>query len=695
MTELNQMMEQFVKSGILTEEAVATIVQEFEVAVKEKTEDELTFRIQALKEKLAEEAREVAAKEFRAKEIKIVEEAENYIDLSVKEKIEDKILQLEKDAKRNKEILEEQVLNTVNQYLKTEIMPNVNKIIVEEELAKAKSKLLEESQAKDEAIDQLTKITNNLSKLIQENKSESQSAYLKKVNEMKKLEEELARDLLAEENKIARKAAHARKLHEEAEMTWAEKKAKRQAEKAATSAALNARKAQGPVGPAKKISAFDDDESGPDYDNLEDFNLDDTDDAELEELMNIKDNFKPSKVKAKTSGLAKEIIDYIDRIGVASYKHDKTLEGNFGIKNAGKVTEKLQQIRRDLELPIYYYWSGNKSMADNRKFPNIETLNKEGTPVLDELLANKDIAEQILNTFNNAVDYTDAVGLTSDVLKSIKDEYLGTGTGSGGDRGKDVYDARKKAGGNVRFVRDSDATGAETQRTGKTALERQQERIKKESRRISTAKLKMEQLKKELTSLKEEEKKKIIAAKHDEKRKQQIIQEARKFFREQKAAKVIEEQKKAKAKLVQEQKRIKEAKAAQIRRLSIIEEAREFFVNKKEKEIHELKLKEESRKRDLADKLNQFVEESLKGLKDKDASEVRKQLKGKNFSEIRSSIRSIIRNVVEEGMRAKMARKTKIEQPEAKGKGLIQESLKHEVKKGESNNPYDLASRLI
>lgn len=725
MTELSQMMEQFVKSGILTEEAVATLIKEFDNAVKDKADEELSFRVDALKAQLAEEAKVAAAKDFRSKEITIVEEAEKYIELSVKEKSEAEKAQLRLEVKKHKEVLEEQVLNTINDYIRQDILPNVNKIIIEEELTKAKKKLLEESRAKDQAIQQLTEITNQLSRVIQENKDETESVYLKKQKRMAMLEEELARRKQAEENQIARKASIVKGLKEEASDEYtldpAAKDVTKYLDKVGDTELpritgkdpvwgpkidklLAELKSLGNPDVEAAIVAIPKNKKGGQY---------------LKELQNIKVRFETAQKIAgraespfaATKDDVKKVTDLFEMDKLLDSKQDKKLGNLVGIST--EAAADLKDIATTgaitLNQILKYLWSGGRWLGEAelpKAIAAIEPLGENGQPEIEILFKERPEAAKLLGGY--AAKRLNKI-IEGGVTDEIKQKIIADGSTAAwkAEQGmkdlaadlKEISSAKDKPKSN--FMRNFQATGAETQETGKTALERQKERLNKESKQLSKSEMILEDLKQSINSLKEEEKKTILLKRVDERRRRKIVEEARGYFREVQKAKAIEEQRIAEAKLAEEQKKIKAKKIAEARKQAIIEEAKQFFEEQKRQELENQRKQEESKKRDLAEKVNQFVEESLRGLKDDDANEVRKRLKGKKFNEIRSSIRGVIREVIEEGLRRKIDRKARLDKPVSKG--FVQESKKiiAPVKKTEkvttqgAKDPYDQAGELI
>lgn len=735
MIELNNMLKQFVKSGVLTEEAVVTISNEFDSAVKEKAESELFNKVTAMKTKITEEEKKKLQKDFRAKEIKILEEAEKYIDKSVEEKtkvveeqlkteysvkqeelskriadvnnhqvettakmktfLNDKVANLTKKTEDYKVVLEEEVIKTVQSYIKTEILPKVDSIIIEEELTKSKRKLLEESQAKDDAITQLTEITNKLAKVIKTNKADSDSQYLRKVRENKILEEELQRRLSQDNQNLYN---YKRVIIEES-FSYDEVVDKIMAieDKGIQKEAL---KSLGKMDISKPINL---DSFSPEIKEI-------ISGEEFDPLASIEE-YKPTAEELaefseqgpkgfETLGFdfddksVKTLLDVIKGIAKWSSKDSETLVKDLGVdaNNAAEVKETLGDYLRDIEIPANYFWSGNKEYAEGRpELLDIETapLGQKGEYVMEKLLEAPEFADYIWDTYDDLIEYLKEINLDEGKIYSAITPKA-KGTGRGGKREGAGFRGANKQG--------IDTRSEETVRTGKTAFDRQsvteqklrqERRLLKEQKRNEHARLKMEQLKLEITHMQEEEKKNLIANKMIDKRRKGIIQEARSFFIEKKKEEI------KRVKMIEESKRLKiileqKAKKAEELKIKLL----------KEEELKKVQLLEEARKKELADKVSTFVEESVKGLNENQASEVKRRLKGKKFTEIKDSIRSVIRDVVEEGMRNRIDRKRKLEKNNVGvGRGLVQEDLRPQsviVKPQlDEDDPYSQAADMV
>jgi len=654
MIELNQMLKQFVTSGVLTEEAVNAISKEFDLAVREKADKELFSKVESMKAKLLQEAKEIAMKDIRKKEIDIVASAEKYIKKNVQEQLHVKIKKLDEQTKVYKNTLEEQVISSVRDFIKTEIMPDVNKVIVEESISRGKSKLLEESLVKDQAIAQLTEITNRLTSVITANKEDSSSAYLRKVNKIKTIEEELKRDLQAETNKLSRGQILARMLKEEGRPVNDyldeipeddETPVSLGISRATTGMTHKERKAQLAAQRAKSARQV------------------------------------PTPEMRKTLS---EIVEFDRLIGELKGKHDQLIKNLFG--------------------DIFTRWNLKivKSIWEDK-------MGQRGYPVIADIIESP-FGGDLIDAFNNLKNAIDSnkSGLTYNDFIEMADEYLAVGGGSGGlripgmtgksaaahgDRLSKMSDDEldkmamryaRKSGGNTAFVRNSDARNEKTIETGRTARERQldesgrrQSRLLKEQRRIRQGKLKMEQLKKSIATMKEEEKQNLRKLEVDNKRRRSIIQEARDYFIKEKT------KDESRKKLLQEQREVAMKEKARLHQES----------------ADRARMIEENRKREMSEKVQNFVEESVKGLKPEQAAEVKRRLKGKKFNDIKTNIRSVIRLVIEEGLQKRL-KSNKSKDSTIRGKGLIQEDLslrrmRPQVDEIDPTDPFDVAGSLV
>jgi len=222
MSKINDILKEFSTKGILTEESVKSIVDEFESAVEARVEQKLTeegrgepvpgaevFVEQESDDRIEESNVVEVTPELikRLDEILEIEDPEEKnkailelkdfakIDTSVEEQVQARMKEVEEQVQLYKEKLEQETKETVRAYIEEFVIPNADRMIIEESIKEQSAHLIEESVIKDEAIETLTALTNKLSTMI------------KKDPVRNKIVEEAKRNKLVEESKEVKEKA--------------------------------------------------------------------------------------------------------------------------------------------------------------------------------------------------------------------------------------------------------------------------------------------------------------------------------------------------------------------------------------------------------------------------------------------------------------------------------------------------------
>ena len=222
MSKINDILKEFSTKGILTEESVKSIVDEFESAVEARVEQKLTeegkgepvpgaevFVEQESDDRIEESNVVEVTPELikRLDEILEIEDPEEKnkailelkdfakIDTTVEEQVQARMKVIEEQVQLYKEKLEQETKETVRAYIEEFVIPNADRMIIEESIKEQSAHLVEESIIKDEAIETLTGLTNKLSIMIKKDPIRN-----KIVDEAKKSK------LLEESNKVKAKS---------------------------------------------------------------------------------------------------------------------------------------------------------------------------------------------------------------------------------------------------------------------------------------------------------------------------------------------------------------------------------------------------------------------------------------------------------------------------------------------------------